>query len=94
MYFQSEEALYHAQLQTISHMLNHLTKMDVEKGNPGSLTKDEFKKGVEEYFGTHITDEEAISLLRAAETELEAKDLEEIEYKNLFTEVVLFSIKL
>lgn len=71
----------------IAKMLNHLTKIDVDKGNQGSLSKEDFKACLQEYFPER--DEESITaLVEMAEEELEAKEAETLEYKNLFMEVL------
>ena len=70
-----------------------MTRIDLEKGNPGVLTREEFKVALQEFFSGkdyHFlgkTDENLDALVRAAEMELEAKSEESLDYKNLFLEV-------
>lgn len=66
--------------------MNHLTKIDMDKGNQGKLSKADFREGVSSYF-SDIDTETLNTMVRAAETEIEDKDADEIEYKNLFMEV-------
>ena len=77
----------------IARLLNHLTKIDVEGGNQGELKKEEFCNAVAEYMEgltQQVMDGESLATLgKAAETELEAKDVETLEYKNLFMEVCI-----
>ncbi len=70
----------------ITRLHNELTKVDVEKGNLGTLSKEDFQAVLQAYF-PHRTEENILLLLRAAETQLEAKEEEVLEYKNLFMEV-------
>ena len=37
-----DEAIYHDELEGVTKLLGHLTKLDVENGNPGTLNKPEF----------------------------------------------------
>ena len=85
---QVDEEVYHQQLLIIAKLLNQLTKLDVDKGNQGALSRAEFEEVLREVFST--ADDDAIAgLLKAADTELEVKEDEEasIDYKNLFMEV-------
>lgn len=67
--------------------------MDVDKGSLGELTKDDFRAGLGEYLEglmlQVIDDETMNNLVKAAESELDAKDAETLQYKNLFMEVSL-----
>ena len=85
---QIDEEIYHSQLQLIQKFMNHLTKIDMDKGNQGKLSKADFREGVKSYL-TDIDDETLNSMMRAAETEMEDKESDELEYKNLFMEVSL-----
>ena len=38
-----DEVIYHNQLDGVTKLLGHLTKLDVENGNPGTLNKLEFQ---------------------------------------------------
>ena len=60
--------------------------MDVDRGNLAALTKEDFQAGLEEFFPSRSVEEQA-SLLKAAETELDAKEAETLDYKALFMEV-------
>ena len=84
--FQIDEEIYHNQLQLIQKLMNHLTKIDMDKGNQGKLSKADFREGVSSYL-PDIDAETLNALMRAAETEMEDKEAEELEYKNLFMEV-------
>ena len=84
---QTDEDVYHAQLQTIARLLNHLTKLDADKGNPGVLTKEEFKVALQEYFPQR-SEEDIDKACNAAEVDLEAKDSDTLDYKSLFMEVL------
>ncbi|KAK2189473.1 hypothetical protein NP493_106g07058 [Ridgeia piscesae] len=80
-----DEVIYHNQLDGVTKLLGHLTKLDVENGNPGTLNKLEFQEALGQYFPDK-SQEDVIVLLGAAEKELEAKDIDDLEYKNLFME--------
>ena len=71
--------------------MNHLTKLDMDKGNVGKLSKADFREGISSYL-TDVDEETLNALMRAAETEMEDKEADEIEYKNLFMEVNCFQI--
>ena len=84
---QMDEEIYHAQLMTIAKLLNTLTKHDLEKGNQGALSKQEFEELLKNFL-VHADDESIASLINAASNEMEmAEDEVTIEYKNLFMEV-------
>ena len=82
-----DEEIYHEQLMTIAKLMNVLTKNDLEKGNQGSLSKQEFEELLKEFL--EGADEESIaSLINAASNEMEMGEEDvTIEYKNLFMEV-------
>ena len=84
--FQTDEEVYHSQLQLIARLLNHLTKIDADKGNQGTLTKEEFKAALQEYFNTK-SEADIESLCKEAEVDLEARDSDSLDYKSLFMEV-------
>ena len=65
---------------------NHLTKIDVDKGNQSLLTKTDFKDALREYF-LQRDEENIVMLLKAAETELDAKEADTLDYKSLFHQV-------
>ena len=84
-----DEEIYHKQLMTIAKLLNALTKHDLEKGNQGALTRQEFEELLRAFLTT-ADDESIASLINAASSEMEmAEDEITIEYKNLFMEVRL-----
>ena len=91
IFFQIDEEMYHNQLQLIQKFMNHLTKLDMDKGNVGKLSKADFREGISSYL-TDVDEETLNALMRAAETEMEDKEADEIEYKNLFMEVNCFQI--
>jgi hypothetical protein len=72
-----------------------MTRIDLDKGNPGVLTKEEFKVALQEFFSGkdyHFmgkTDENLDALVSAAEKELEVKGQDSLDYKNLFLEVMI-----
>ena len=66
--------------------MNHLTKIDMDAGNQGKLRKVDFREGIKSYF-SDIDEETLSAMVKAAEVEMEDKEAEEIEYKNLFMEV-------
>ncbi len=88
--FQMDEDIYHSQLQLIARLLNHLTKIDADKGNQGTLTKEEFKAALQEYFNTK-SEADIESLCKEAEVDLEARDSDSLDYKSLFMEVWKYS---
>ena len=63
-----------------------MTKLDADKGNPGVLTKEEFKVALQEYFPQR-NEEDIDKACAAAEVDLEAKDSDTLDYKSLFMEV-------
>jgi len=83
---QIDEEVYHDQMSKIEQLLNQLTTNDMDKGNQGKVTKDDLKQGVKAIFPT-VDDETLISMMKSAELELETKDEEDIDYKELFKEV-------
>ena len=66
--------------------MNHLTKIDMYAGNQGKLKKADLREGIKNYF-PDIDDETLTGMVKAAELEMEDKEADEIEYKNLFMEV-------
>ncbi|XP_052229726.1 translin-associated factor X-interacting protein 1-like isoform X2 [Dreissena polymorpha] len=80
-----DEEIYHHQLQLIQKLMNHLTTMDANKGNVGKLSKADFREGLASYL-SGVEANTLNSMMRAAESEMDNKDLDEIEYKNLFME--------
>ena len=61
-------------------------KIDLDKGNPGKITKDELRQGLKDVF-PNIDPESIVSIISAAELELDAKDAEELDYQEMFKEV-------
>ena len=55
-------------------------------GNQGKLKKADLREGIKSYF-PDIDDEMLTGMVKAAELEMEDKEADEIEYKNLFMEV-------
>ncbi|XP_064611191.1 translin-associated factor X-interacting protein 1-like isoform X2 [Liolophura sinensis] len=80
-----DEEVYHSQLQIMANLVNHLTKVDVEKGNPGKLSREEFQQVLKEFF-PQIPEDRLTRLMKAVDIELETKEADELEYKNLFME--------
>lgn len=80
-----DEEIYHHQLQVIQKLMNHLTSIDMDKGNKGKLTKADFREGLATYL-LGIEADSLNTMMRAAESEMDNKDVDEIEYKNLFME--------
>lgn len=66
--------------------MNQLTSIDVEKGNPGKITKSELMSGIQTVFA-NVDEESMTGLVKAAELELDAQNAEEIDYKEMFKEV-------
>ncbi|CAH1779147.1 unnamed protein product [Owenia fusiformis] len=80
-----DEAIFHRDLRNMAKLLKHLTQADADKGNTGTLTKEDFKIALQQYYPEK--DEEKINkLIEQAEIELEAKDEEVLEYRNMFME--------
>lgn len=77
--------MYHSQLQIMANLVNHLTKVDVEKGNPGKLSREEFQQVLKDFF-SKIPEDRLTRLMKAVDIELETKEADELEYKNLFME--------
>ena len=69
-----------------SRLDNHLTKVDLDKGNQGVLTKAEFKHALQDFFSQR-DEENIVMLIKAAESELDAQDVDTINYKSLFIQV-------
>ncbi len=67
----------------VFRLLNHLTKIDVDKGNNGALDRDDLAEAFKEYFPGRDQDS-ILTLINAAETELDAKELVLLDYKALF----------
>ena len=66
--------------------MNHLTKIDMDMGNQGKLRKADLQEGIKTFL-TDVDEETLNGMVRAAELEMEDKESDEIEYKNLFMEV-------
>ena len=79
--------MFHQQLRMIHGILTELTKVDAEQGNVGKLERSLFMSTVESML-PGVDEETMAAIMRAAETELDEKDMLEVEYKNLFTEVI------
>ncbi|WAR12866.1 TXIP1-like protein, partial [Mya arenaria] len=80
-----DEEIYHHQLQLIQKLMNHLTTIDMDKGNQGKLSKADFREGLASYL-TGVDADMLNAMMRAAESEMDNKEADEIEYKNLFME--------
>ncbi|XP_041376142.1 translin-associated factor X-interacting protein 1-like [Gigantopelta aegis] len=80
-----DEETFHAQIQRVQQLITALTKADADHGNLGKLPRDIFKKTLEEFF-EGISEEGLLTFVNAAEVELDAKESQEFEYKNLFME--------
>lgn len=63
-----------------------MTKLDVDRGNQGILNKSDFKDGLQEFFAQR-DEENIVMLVKAAETELDAKEADTLDYKSLFFQV-------
>ena len=61
-------------------------KKDVDQGNQGTMVREDIKGALRDFF-PEKSEESLQLLIDAAETELEAKEVETLEYKNLFMEV-------
>lgn len=70
----------------IEQLLNQLTSIDVEKGNPGKITKNELISGIQAVL-PNVDEESMAALVKGAELELDAQNAEEIDYKEMFKEV-------
>ncbi|XP_074645033.1 translin-associated factor X-interacting protein 1-like [Tubulanus polymorphus] len=78
-----DEEVYHSQVNMMSQLADHLKKTDNENGGQNFLTKDNFKTALQQFFPD--TNEETVTaFIQAAEQELDAKEMENIEYLNLF----------
>lgn len=84
--FQVDEEIYHDQMTKIEQLLNQLTSIDVEKGNPGKITKNELMSGIQTVL-PNVDEESMAALVKGAELELDAQNAEEIDYKEMFKEV-------
>ncbi|XP_045191892.2 translin-associated factor X-interacting protein 1-like [Mercenaria mercenaria] len=80
-----DEEVYHNQLQLIQKLMNHLTTIDMDKGNQGKLSKADFREGLASYL-IGVDADTLNAMMRAAESEMDNKEVDEIEYKNLFME--------
>ncbi|KAK3586266.1 hypothetical protein CHS0354_006958 [Potamilus streckersoni] len=80
-----DEEIYHSQLKCVQKLLTHLTNQDMAQGNKNKLSRDDFKESLRAYL-SGIEEEFVNRLVKAAEQELDAKDSNEFEYKNLFME--------
>lgn len=85
-FFQTDEEIYHDQMTKIEQLLNQLTSIDVEKGNPGKITKDELRTGIRTVLPA-VDEEAMVALIKGAELELEAQNTDDIDYKEMFKEV-------
>ena len=86
---QADEEIYHNRLNLINRLKKHLTQLDEESGETGKLTRENLSTALTECF--RLKDGELIvALVKAAQTELNMKEEEDISYKNLFEEVCHF----
>lgn len=82
---QADEELYYSHLQLASDLETRFMKMDVDKGNTGQLTPEDFVVVLKEFFP--LKEESSIdALVKAAEQELGTTD--KFQYKELFLEVL------
>lgn len=80
-----DEEVYHSQLQLIQKLLNHLTNIDLDKGNTNKLSKADFREGLSTFL-VGVDADTLNALMRAAESEMDDKDSDMVEYKNFFME--------
>ncbi|KAK0048078.1 translin-associated factor X-interacting protein 1 [Biomphalaria pfeifferi] len=87
---EADEEIFHSQLLTIHGLLTQMTKLDNELGNVGTLSSEDFKKCLREFFhlsGDNEDDSSAeMTMFKAANVELEITDEMPLDYKSLFTE--------
>ena len=81
-----DEEIYHYQNHITERLQSKLKKCDVDKGNLNSLSKEDFLLAIKEFF-PNKSEESITNLLKAAETQLDAREVESLEYENLFREV-------
>lgn len=81
-----DEEVYHGMMEQIEQQMSAYNKIDLEKGNPGKITKEELRQGLKEIYPT-IDPETIVAIISAAEIELDAKDTDEIDYQEMFKEV-------
>ncbi|KAK7483032.1 hypothetical protein BaRGS_00025695 [Batillaria attramentaria] len=82
---EGDEEVFHEQLQMIHKLLTELTKQDADQGNQGKLDRATFQQVLTTTLPD--LDEESLAVIvRGAETELDQPDMQEVEYKDLFTE--------
>lgn len=81
-----DEEVYHGMMEQIEQLMSAYNKIDLEKGNPGKITKEELRQGLKEIYPT-IDPETIVAIISAAEIELDAKDTDEIDYQEMFKEV-------
>ncbi|KAK3085940.1 hypothetical protein FSP39_011055 [Pinctada imbricata] len=80
-----DEEVYHSQMAKIELLMNELTKIDVDKGNPGTITKAELRNGIQTIFPA-ISEESLEAMMKAGEVELDNKESDEVDYKEVFKE--------
>ncbi|CAL1533624.1 unnamed protein product [Lymnaea stagnalis] len=87
---EADEEIFHSQLLTIHGLLTHMTKLDAEMGNVGTLGPEEFRKCLVDFFHLSNENEEdniaETTIFKAATIELEITDEMPVDYKSLFTE--------
>ncbi|KAH9502680.1 Translin-associated factor X-interacting protein 1 [Bulinus truncatus] len=87
---EADEEIFHSQLLTIHSLLTHMTKLDAELGNIGTLSPEDFKKCLNEFFHLSAESEDdhaaETTMFKAATVELEVTDEMPLDYKSLFTE--------
>lgn len=82
---QGDEQLYYNHVATVTKLLDNLIKVDQARGDPGTLTREDFGAILADFFGTK--DAESISMLvKAAEAELNIEEGTAINYKSLFAQ--------
>ncbi|XP_019638236.1 PREDICTED: translin-associated factor X-interacting protein 1-like [Branchiostoma belcheri] len=81
---ETDEGIYHQQIDVLSRLLSHFAQKDVTLGTQGNLPKEEFSAGLVEFFP--LKEPESVQVLvQAAEDELDTQG-GPIPFKQLFTE--------
>ncbi|XP_059164929.1 translin-associated factor X-interacting protein 1-like [Physella acuta] len=82
----ADEEIYHSQVSSLYGLQTHMLKFDVSQGNVGTLSPDDFKKCLAEFFQLSGDEQSLTDMFKAATIELEISDEVPIEYKSLFME--------
>lgn len=78
-------------MELIEQLMTAYNKIDMDKGNPGKITKEELRKGLKDVFPT-IDPETIVAVINSAEVELDAKETDEVAYQEMFQEVHCYLI--